>query len=91
MIFEADKTCKRFGGEARANQFFKMEKLLGWQLYCHPWKTPLFKGWQYNCHPNIVENGSALGGKRGRWDSRQTWEKQSSKGLARKLEMSQWM
>ena len=40
----------------RADQYFKMKCLLGWQLYCHPRKTSAIQGWQYNCHPNIVEN-----------------------------------
>ena len=30
--------------------------LLGWQLYCHPRKTPTNQGRQYNCYPNSVEN-----------------------------------
>jgi hypothetical protein len=44
------------GRPDRADQFFKMECLLGWQLYCHPRKTPAIQGWQYNCHPNVVKN-----------------------------------
>jgi hypothetical protein len=40
----------------RANQLFKMGRLLGWQLHYHPRKTPPIQGRQCNCHPNVTEN-----------------------------------
>ena len=40
----------------RADQFFRVEILLGRQLYCRPQEMPGIQGWQYNCHPNTTEN-----------------------------------
>ena len=40
----------------RADQYFKLECLLGWQLHCHPQETPAVRGRQYNCRPNTTEN-----------------------------------
>jgi hypothetical protein len=47
---------KPFHRVCRANQFFKVEILLGRQLYCRPQEMPAIQGWQCNCHPNTAEN-----------------------------------
>ena len=56
FVFNGKRLVKSVRTLIRANQFFMMGRLLGWQLYCHPQKTRAIQGWQYNCHPNIAEN-----------------------------------
>jgi hypothetical protein len=47
---------RRKATRVRANQFFKVEILLGRQLYCRPQGMPAIQGWQYNCRPNTAKD-----------------------------------
>jgi hypothetical protein len=53
-LADVGRHCKQLPGSMQCQQFFNLGCLLGWQLHCHPRKTPPIQGRQYNCRPNAA-------------------------------------